>query len=150
MKIAIGSDHRGFTLKKEIKDWLAATGVEVCDLGTDSEASCDYPDFAFLVGEKVGHGDCDSGILICFTGIGMTMAAGKVKGIRPALCRTPDDAHMARAHNKANLLTLAARDQDIESFKAIWSEWITTEFEGGRHQRRVDKITTYENHSARS
>ncbi|HID31891.1 MAG TPA: ribose 5-phosphate isomerase B [bacterium (Candidatus Stahlbacteria)] len=144
MKVAIGSDHRGFRLKKEIKIWLEETGVEVFDLGPDSEESCDYPDFAFPVGEKVQKGESDYGILICYTGIGMTMAAGKVKGVRPALCRTPDDAHMTRAHNDANLLVIAARDQNLNSFKGIWTEWIKTPFEGGRHKRRVDKINAYE------
>lgn len=148
MKIAIGSDHRGYKLKEEIKIWLASHGIEVFDVGTESEESCDYPDYAFAVGERIASHEYDFGILICYTGIGMTMAAGKVKGIRPALCRIPDDAHMTRAHNDANVLILAARDQEIESFEKIWTAWIETPFEGGRHKRRVDKINSYEDRTS--
>ncbi|HID32186.1 MAG TPA: ribose 5-phosphate isomerase B [bacterium (Candidatus Stahlbacteria)] len=144
MKIAIGSDHRGYQLKEEIKEFLKGNGFEPIDLGPESDASCDYPDFAIPVGEMVRDGRARFGILICHTGIGMTFTAAKVKGVRPALCRSPDDAHMARAHNDANVLVLAARDQDLKSFKEVWQVWSDTDFEGGRHQRRVDKIKDYE------
>lgn len=144
LKIAIGSDHRGFELKEKIKSWLCEQGFDVVDFGPASAESCDYPDFAIPLGEAVGRGEVRFGILICYTGIGMTIASAKAKGARPALCRSPEDARMARAHNDANILVLAARDQELNSFQKLWREWIETRFEGGRHQRRVEKIIRYE------
>ncbi len=144
MKIAIGADHRGYKLKEELKDYMKEKGIEFVDFGTDSEESVDYPDHAIPVGEAVAKGECDLGVLICYTGIGMSIAANKVKGIRAAHVVAPVYAKMARLHNDANVLCLPGgfitKDAAIECLELF----ISTEFEGGRHQRRVDKIVNYE------
>ena len=144
MKIAVGSDHRGYALKKRIITLLDALGHESFDLGTGSGESADYPDFAFPVAEMVASGDAERGILVCGSGIGMSIAANKVKGVRAALCRTIDDARMTRKHNDSNVLTLSEKrmeDPDIDELVRVWLE---TAFEGDRHARRVDKISEYE------
>ncbi len=144
MKIAIGSDHRGYSLKKRIKKLLAGEGHEIVDVGTDSEDSADYPDYAIPVAEKTAGGEVDRGIVICGSGIGVSIAANKVKGARAALVRTVEDARMTRQHNDSNVLALSEAMVDNERLDEIVRAWIDTEFEGGRHQRRVDKITDYE------
>ncbi|UCF06426.1 MAG: ribose 5-phosphate isomerase B [bacterium] len=144
MKIAIGSDHRGFPLKEHLVAVLARGGHEVIDLGCTGTVSVDYPDYAFPVAEKVAQGEVERGILICASGIGMSIAANKVKGVRAALCRTVDDARMTRLHNDSNVLTLSVeslQDSDIDRLVEVWLE---TPFEGNRHQRRLDQIARYE------
>ena len=151
MKIVIGSDHRGFKIKEYIKKILKEKGYEVNDIGSFSEESTDYPDFAIKVGEEIRKGNADFGILICMSGIGMEIAANKVKGIRAALCRDEEDAYFARAHNDANVLTLGAKNfKDEREIEKIVMKFLETPFEGGRHERRVKKIMDYENSSAGS
>ena len=145
MKIAIGSDHQGYSLKERLKKILAGDGHEVVDAGTDSEDSADYPDHAFPVAEKTASGEVDRGIVICGSGIGVSIAANKVPGARAALVWTVRQAEMTRRHNDSNVLALsediAGGDEDVDEIVRVW---LATEFEGGRHQRRVDKITDYE------
>jgi ribose 5-phosphate isomerase B len=144
MKIALGSDHAGFELKEKIKHKLEAQGIAIDDCGTHSADSCDYPDYAQAVaGEVAAHG-ADFGILVCGTGIGMSMAANKVPGIRAARVVTEADAELSREHNDANVLTLGARfTSEDEVFKIIVN-WLATPFAGGRHGRRVGKIMAIE------
>jgi ribose 5-phosphate isomerase B len=144
VKIAVGSDHRGFTLKQRLYHMLSEEGHEVIDVGCDTADSCDYPDFAFPVAEKVTGGEVDRGILICGSGIGMSIAANKVKGVRAALCRTVDDARMTRMHNDSNVLTLSESSMDDPGIADLVRVWLETPFEGGRHTRRLDKIRAYE------
>ena len=145
MKIALGADHRGFKLKQMIAKWLRAEGHDVVDVGTGNEESVDYTDFALDAAEKVAHGEADRGILICGSGAGMSIAANKVKGVRAALAINDEGARLARAHNDANVLALGAwQEDDSERVHAIVESFLDTEFEGGRHARRVDKITAYE------
>ncbi|MBI4469537.1 MAG: ribose 5-phosphate isomerase B [Acidobacteria bacterium] len=144
MKIAIGSDHAGFEVKEWIKEQLAGSGVEVEDVGTHSEASVDYPDFAAAVGEKVGHGQVDRGILVCGSGIGMAMAANKVSGVRAALAFNEETARLSREHNDANVLTVGARTTERSVIPEIVRTFLSTPFAGGRHERRVEKITELE------
>ncbi len=151
MKIVIGADHRGFKIKEFLKKLLKERGYEIKDIGSFSEDSVDYPDFAIKVGEEITKGEADFGILICMTGIGMEIAANKVKGIRAALCRDEEDAYLARAHNNANVLTLGAKNFENEKeIEKIVLKFLETPFEGGRHERRIKKILQYENNSLRS
>ena len=145
-KIYIASDHAGFELKEKLKNYLKDKSFELEDLGTNNENSVDYPDYAFKLGEKVA-GDLESlGILICGTGIGMSMAANKVKGIRAAHCDNWKEAEMTRKHNKANVLCLGARIIDYDLAVKIIDAFLKNNFESGRHERRVGKIEKYENH----
>lgn len=144
MKIALGSDHGGFQLKDEIKKLLVATGIDYHDFGTNSEESVDYPDFARPVAEGVSKGDFDRGILICGTGIGMSIAANKVTGIRAALCHDCFSAKATREHNDSNVLCLGERVIGRGLALEIVKIWLDTEFAGDRHQRRIDKITALE------
>lgn len=144
MKIALGADHAGFELKQNIKGLLAAQGVQVDDRGTHSTDSVDYPDFARAVAEAVASRQADFGILVCGTGIGMSMSANKVPGIRAAKADTQYEAEMARAHNDANVLCLGARVTDAATAEKLVRKFLETRFEGGRHQRRVDKIMAIE------
>ncbi|MBP1633495.1 MAG: ywlF [Acidobacteria bacterium] len=144
MRIAIGSDHAGYHLKEAVKRELAARSVEVEDVGTDSEASVDYPDFAAEVAERVASGRSDRGILVCGTGIGMAMAANKVPGIRAASVTDETGARLARAHNDANVLTLGGRVTPPDTAARLVRIFLDTPFDGGRHQRRVDKISALE------
>lgn len=137
MKIAIGSDHGGYKLKEEIKKYLDKKGYIYKDFGCDSEESCDYPDYGFPVAKAVARREYDRGILICKSGIGMSMVANKVKGVRAALCNTPSIAKKSREHNDANVLVLSGETMDS---KKIVDIWLRTEFLGGRHKRRIDKI----------
>ena len=148
MRIAIGSDHRGYATKAKIKDTLASKGYEVHDMGTDSPASCDYPDAAFPTCKAVTSGAADVGILLCGTGIGMSISANKVRGIRAACCHDELTAEMSRRHNNANILCLPADLIGEELTRRIVEAWLRTSFEGGRHERRVRKITNYESQEA--
>lgn len=139
--IALGSDHAGFLVKDAIKEHLLSAGCAVVDLGTWSEESVDYPDFAVAVAQRVAAGQADLGILACGTGIGMSIAANKVEGIRAALARDPSTARLAREHNDANVLALAARGTPAAQAITIVDAFLTARFAGGRHQRRIDKIT---------
>ncbi len=144
MKIAIGADHAGFELKEKIKQRLLQQGIEVRDQGTVSNESVDYPDFARKVGEEVAARQVDYGVLVCGSGIGMSIAANKVPGVRAANVTTEYEAQMSREHNDANVLAVGARIlQDDQAF-AIVDKWLHTAFAGGRHQRRVDKIMEIE------
>jgi len=143
LRIALGSDHRGFGLKEKLKSWLASRGHRVLDLGTDSTGSSDYPDFAFRVAEAVAARRAQRGILLCGTGIGMSIAANKVRGVRAALCLDPRMARMSRRHNHANVLCLAADGLSPDRAKRIMDAWLGSEAEAGRHRRRVRKIDSY-------
>ncbi|ADQ04091.1 sugar-phosphate isomerase, RpiB/LacA/LacB family [Caldicellulosiruptor owensensis OL] len=140
MKIAIGSDHAGFSLKEAIKKHLETRGIEYKDFGTYSPESCDYPDIAKEVAIALKNGEFEFGILICGTGIGISIAANKVKGIRAALCHDTFSAKAARAHNNANILAMGARVIGEGLACEIVDAFLSSTFEGGRHQRRVDKI----------
>jgi ribose 5-phosphate isomerase B len=145
MRIAIGGDHWGVELKKAIKKLLTDSGHSYEDFGTDTTDSVDYPDIAQKVAEAVARGDFERGILICNNGIGMSMAANKVKGIRAALCYTAFNARRTRQHQDANILCLGAgKEQVQEPVAEIVEAFLATEFEGGRHQRRIDKIKAME------
>lgn len=144
MRIAIGSDHRGFELKKKLIDFLLTNGHLSLDLGCDSLESADYPDFAANVANSILADKADYGILICGSGIGMSITANKYRGIRAALCCNPDMAGRARLHNDANVLCLGADFLNIQTALEIVQTFIATGFEGGRHQRRLDKISKIE------
>jgi ribose 5-phosphate isomerase B len=149
MKIAIGSDHAGFELKRHLKDELAAQGHEVTDLGTNSLEACDYPDYAARVAHEVINGRADRGILVCTTGMGMTMAANKVRGVRAALAVNPDEVLLTRKHNDANILAFSSRYTKPDDADAMARIFLDTGFEsGGRHERRVDKMMALEDESA--
>ena len=140
LKIAIGSDHGGFHYKASIIDYLKTNNIEYIDVGTYSLDSCDYPEIAHKVAGKVASGEVNRGILICGTGIGMSIAANKVRGIRAALCGDTSSARLTRAHNDSNILCLGERIIGEVLALDIVDTWLKTEFEGGRHQRRVDMI----------
>ncbi|WP_373484527.1 ribose 5-phosphate isomerase B [Acetobacterium sp.] len=144
MKIAIGSDHGGLALKEAIKPFLIEQGHEVVDFGTGTTDSCDYPIYGEMVGEAVSFGDCNRGIAICGTGLGISMAVNKVPGIRGALCTNEFMAEMSREHNDANVLVLGARVLGDGLAMRIVKIWLETEFAGDRHQRRIDGITAIE------
>lgn len=144
MKIALGCDHAAYQLKEQLKAHLTEQGYELEDFGTFDEASVDYPDYAFFVGRAVVDGECERGILLCGTGIGIGIAANKIPGIRAALCHDLFSAEASRQHNNANILTMGARVIQPDLAMQIADIWLKTEFEGGRHQRRLDKITNIE------
>ena len=144
MKIAIAADHAGFEEKEKIKKTLDGLGVEYTDMGTDSTASVDYPDFARKVGEAVADGEYERGILVCGSGTGMAIAANKIPGIRAAVAWNEEIARLSRQHNNANILSLAARYIPDEEQERIVKAWLETDFEGGRHERRVEKIEQIE------
>jgi ribose 5-phosphate isomerase B len=144
VRIAIGSDHAGYRLKETIKSHLVDSGFAVEDLGADQDASVDYPDFAAAVGGRVVSGACERGILICGTGIGMAMAANKVGGVRAATAGDLESARLSREHNDANVLALGGRITPPDLALAIVRLFLETPFEGGRHQRRVDKMMALE------
>ena len=144
MKIAVGSDHRGFEVKRRVVPLLQQLGHEVTDVGTDGKESVDYPDFALLVATAVSEGRADRGILICGSGIGMCIAANKVRGVRAAPCHDNIAAEMCRRHNDANVLCLSADLLGGELIDRMIRIWLETPFEGGRHARRVEKITHIE------
>lgn len=140
MKIAIGCDHAGYELKEIVKDKLTSEGYEIIDLGTNSSESVDYPIYGRAVGEKVASGECDKGIAICGTGIGISISCNKVKGVRAALCNTEHLAKMSREHNDANVLCLGAREIDKELALKIVDKWLSTDFLGGKHLRRIKML----------
>jgi len=144
MKVSIGADHAGFELKEKIRKLLSDQGIEVADEGTHSAESVDYPDYARKVAEAVAGNGTQRGILVCGSGIGMAMAANKVHGIRAAHVTSEQEARMSREHNDANVLTLGARVLDEATALRIVQIFLNTQFEGGRHQRRVDKIAALE------
>ncbi|MCW8817245.1 MAG: ribose 5-phosphate isomerase B [Ignavibacteriaceae bacterium] len=144
-KIVIGSDHTGFRLKNILFKYLVENGFEVKDAGTYDENSCDYPDYAKKVSLSVASGESDFGILIDATGIPSAITANKIKGIRAATCYSTFSAKSSRAHNNANVLVVGSRALGDETIKEIVGEWLSTEFEGGRHQKRLDKIIDIEN-----
>jgi ribose 5-phosphate isomerase B len=150
MKIALGADHAGFALKEQIKHHLAAAGIAVDDRGTASTESVDYPDFARAVGDEVAQHQADLGILVCGSGIGMAIAANKVPGIRAANVTDEYQAQMSREHNDANVLALGARVLQPQQALTIVDKWLQTPFAGGRHSRRVEKITEIEKEEAES
>ena len=139
-RIAIAADHAGFEEKEKIKATLDELGVEYVDMGTDSCDSVDYPDYARKVAEAVAKGEFEQGLLVCGSGTGMAIAANKVKGVRAAVAWSPDIARLARQHNDANVLSLPARFASPEESANIVKAWFDADFEGGRHQRRVEKI----------
>jgi ribose 5-phosphate isomerase B len=144
MKIALGADHAGYELKDQIKLHLQERGIDVRDEGTSSPESVDYPDFARAVAHDVSEQRVDLGILVCGSGIGMAIAANKVHGIRAAKVDTEYEAEMSRQHNDANVLTLGARILKPEEALRIVDKWLATQFAGGRHERRVEKIAAIE------
>ena len=145
MKMAIVCDHSALDLKEEIKALLATRGIEVEDFGTYTTDSCHYPIYGARAAQAVADGRCDLGVVICGTGIGISMAANKVKGVRCALCSDTFSAKMTRIHNNSNMLALGARVIGVELAKEIVNAWLDAEFEGGRHQVRIDMITALEN-----
>ncbi len=145
MKIAIGSDHAGYDEKEMIKQQLDQMGIQYEDLGTNSASeSVDYPEFAARVGHAVVSGEANCGILICGTGIGVSIAANKIDGVRAALAWNKDTAELAREHNNANILAVGARTTSPEAIKEIVQTFLTTDFAGGRHERRIEKIAELE------
>lgn len=140
--IVIGSDHAGYALKELVKDYLTASNIEIEDCGTYSEESVDYTDFGVAVAGKVSSGDFKRGILICGTGLGMSMVANRFKYVRAALCNDIFSAMMSRQHNDSNILVLGGRVIGVELAKEIVQVWLKTPFEGGRHKSRIDKFDT--------
>lgn len=146
MRIHLGADHAGFELKQAVKDMLVALGHDVTDVGTFSLDSVDYPDIAAAVGSAVASGEADFGVLVCGTGLGMAIAANKIDGVRAVQASDPGMAEMARRHNDANVLTLPGRYISPADAQTVLTAFLGTEFEGGRHGRRVDKISALEQH----
>jgi ribose 5-phosphate isomerase B len=144
MKVAIASDHRGFHLKEKVISLLKARGHEVIDDGPPSDAAVDYPDFAAIVAKKVSSGEVERGILICGTGIGMAISANKFPGVRAAACQDEVTAELSRRHNDLNILCLSGDLLSSRTLELVVEKWMKTEFEGGRHQRRVEKIRQLE------
>lgn len=147
MKIAMGSDHGGFELKQEIKHYLVSKGIEVVDVGTNSTDSVDYPEYAKLVCDEVLQNRAQRGILFCGTGIGIGIAANKVHGIRCAIVHDEFTAKMSKQHNDANVISMGGRVLDVQSAKKIVDAYLEAEFEGGRHQKRVDQIMEIDEHN---
>ncbi len=145
MRIALGSDHGGYELKEYVKKYLDNKGIEYTDYGTNSSESVDYPEFGQKVAEVVKEGKCDRGIVCCGTGIGISISANKVPGIRCALCSDCYSARMSREHNNANVLALGARVIGRDVALEIVDIWLKTEFQGGRHEKRLNKILEIEN-----
>jgi len=141
VKIALGSDHAGYLLKNVIKDHLAEKELEFTDFGTFKMDSADYPEYSYKVCQSIISGECDLGILICGTGIGMSMAANKNKGIRAAVVHSAETAKMSRLHNNANVLCMGARIVEEEAACEFVDIWLSTSFEGGRHEKRLNLIT---------
>ena len=144
MRIAIGSDHAGYDLKIEVKKHLEQKGLEVIDFGTNEKTSTDYPIYAKRACYAVLDGQCDRGILICGTGVGMSLTANKIPGIRAVVCSEPCSAVLSRKHNNTNVLCFGGRIIGVELAKMIADLWLAAEFEGGRHQRRIDMVTELE------
>ncbi len=145
MKIAMGNDHSAVEMKEAMKAYVESKGYEVIDFGTNSTDSCDYPEFGEKVGRAVASGEADYGIAFCGTGIGIGIAAGKVKGVRVCTCSEPYSARLSRMHNNTNVLTFGARVIGVEMAKMIVDEWLDNKYEGGRHDRRVQMLGEIEN-----
>lgn len=146
MKIGIGNDHTAVEYKNEISKYINEKyGYEIINFGTDSNESCNYPEFGEKCARAVASGEVDRGIVICGTGVGISLSANKVKGIRCVCCSEPYSAKLSRQHNNTNMLAFGARVIGLEVAKMIVDEWLQTEFEGGRHQTRIDMITEIEN-----
>ncbi len=143
-KIVIANDHRGVQLKNEIVRFLKSKGHQVQDLGTNSEDSVDYPDFALKAADAVSQGKANRGIVICHSGIGGSVTANKVKGVRAALCQTEEQAELAVRHTNANVLALPAGFISLDQAKKITAKWLDAKFEGGRHEARIQKIKSIE------
>jgi len=144
LKVALGVDHAGFPLKKELETALRAFGASVVDMGTSSDASCDYPEFAERVASAVASGEVDRGVLVCGTGIGMSIAANKIAGIRAAVVTDETTAELSRRHNDANVFCAGARILPVLKIAEALKVWLQTPFEGGRHLRRIEKISRLE------
>ncbi|HIR69413.1 MAG TPA: ribose 5-phosphate isomerase B [Candidatus Pelethousia gallinarum] len=144
MKIAIASDHGGYDYKQELIPYIESLGHQVLDLGCHGPASVDYPDYGIPCAQAVARGEADRGVVICGTGIGISISANKVPGIRCALCTDPVMARLTREHNDANMLAMGGRIIGIELAKGIVQAFLSTEFSGGRHKTRIDKIAQYE------
>lgn len=145
MKIAIGNDHAAPKMKMELMEYLTSLGHEMINVGTDTEDSVDYSDYGIKVAHLVADGDADCGVLICGTGIGISLAANKVKGIRAAVVSEPVSARLTKEHNNANIIAFGARIVGIEMAKSILDAYLNAEFMGGKHQRRIDKLMAIEN-----
>jgi ribose 5-phosphate isomerase B len=144
MRIAVGSDHAGFSLKEEVRPLLEGAGHEVVDVGTDSEESTDYPRYAAEAARMVAGGDADRAVLVCGSGVGVSIVANKVHGVRAVNAHDPEEAEMSRRHNDANVLALAGRRFEADEVREIVERFLATEFEGGRHSRRVGQIADVE------
>lgn len=144
MKLVIGNDHVAVEMKREIKKHLEAQGVEVIDIGTNETTSFNYPISGYKAAKLVAAGEVDGGVLICGTGVGISLAANKVDGIRACVCSEPFTARMAKEHNNANIIAFGARVVGVELAKMIVDEWLHAEFQGGRHQTRVNMLTEIE------
>lgn len=144
MKIAIASDHAGYSEKEEVKRLLAGLGHEVLDCGAESGESVDYPEYAAKAAQKVSGGECETAVMLCGTGIGMAMTANKFRGVRAAVCYSEFSTEMARRHNNANVLCLGARSLSMDQIRRYVDIFLKTPFEGGRHLRRINKIHDYE------
>ena len=144
MKIAIGNDHVAVEMKEHIKHYLEEKGHTVVNFGTDSTDRCDYPVYGKKVADAVASGECDCGILICGTGVGISLAANKVKGIRAAVCSDPYTARLTKQHNNANIIAFGARVVGEATAEMIVDEYLSAEYEGGRHQNRIDMISAIE------
>lgn len=144
MKVAIACHHAAYILKEEVKDYLQKKGFEVIDFGTHSEESVDYPDTIKQAARAVGKKECEYGIVLCASGVGASIVANKIRGVRAALCLDEYTAEYARRHNNANVMAIAGKRMSIEDAARCLDIWFSTEFEGGRHQRRIDKIDEIE------
>ncbi len=144
MKLVIGSDHAGLHLKKQVLALLKKKGVEITDFGTENDESVDYPDFGMQVAEAISHGEAERGILLCGSGIGMSIVANKYRGVRAALCYDTQTARLSRQHNDANVLVMGGRLLEASQAMEIVKTWLETKFEGGRHARRIQKISEIE------
>ena len=144
MKIAVGSDHAGYTLKERVRPLLEGSGHEVVDVGTDSEESTDYPRYAAEAAQLVADGEADRAVLVCGSGVGVSIVANKIDGVRAVNAHDADEAEMSRRHNDANVLALAGRRLEEGDAPEIIARFLDTEFEGGRHERRVNQITAVE------
>ncbi|MCR4955262.1 MAG: ribose 5-phosphate isomerase B [Lachnospiraceae bacterium] len=145
MKLGIGNDHAAYKMKLQIKEYLESLGHEVVDYGCDSEESVHYPVYGEKVGRAVASGEVEAGVLICGTGVGISISANKVKGIRAAVCSEPVTARLVKEHNNANIIAFGERIVGIETAKAICSAWLDAKFLGGRHATRVDMMMDIEN-----
>lgn len=147
--IALACDHRGYAVKEQLKKYFTLQGYQVIDCGTNSEESCDYTDYIFKAAELVGRGQCSAAIGICYTGIGSSIAANKVLNVRASLCKSVEEAELTRQHNDSNMLIIGSGFLEASQIMPMVEKWIQTPFEGGRHERRVNKIREYENQHCR-